>query len=384
MPLTLRSLSPSDALQLEHVRQFFRNYAAWLGVDLSYQNFDREMATLPGAYAPPQGRLLYAERDGSPAGCVGIRPLSEGICELKRLYVSPPHRGLGVGRELALAAINAAREIGYSKVLLDTLPAMRIAVRLYRELGFQETPAYYRTPVEGTQFLALDLENWSATAPNNEHLHHLFDFNVAWARQMTQGDPDYFEKLSHLQSPEYLWIGCSDSRVPANQIVGLLPGEIFVHRNLANVVVHTDLNCLSVIQFAVDVLKVKHIMVVGHYGCGGVGAALRHERVGLADLWLRHVQDVHVKHLACVDSVPMDQRQNRLCEVNVLEQVINVCRTIIVQDAWERGQTLTIHGWIYGLKDGRVRNLGLTVSHPQHAQERYEAALARLARDMPE
>jgi hypothetical protein len=163
-----------------------------------------------------------------------------------------------------------ARRIGYRKILLDTLPAMRIAVKLYRELGFDEAPAYYQTPVEGTQFLALDLENWSEDALNNRRLHHLFDFNRAWSHKMREVDPGYFEKLAHLQTPEYLWIGCSDSRVPANQIVGLLPGEVFVHRNVANVVVHTDLNCLSVIQFAVDVLKVKHIMVVGHYGCGGV------------------------------------------------------------------------------------------------------------------
>jgi carbonic anhydrase len=195
---------------------------------------------------------------------------------------------------------------------------------------------------------------------------------------MRQVDPGYFEKLSHLQTPEYLWIGCSDSRVPANQIVGLLPGEVFVHRNVANVVVHSDLNCLSVIQFAIDVLKVKHIMVVGHYGCGGVHAALNHQRVGLADLWLRHVQDVHVKHSACVDGLPEERRHDRLCELNVLEQVINVSRTIVVEDAWQRGQNLTIHGWIYGLKDGLVRDLGLTVSAPEHISERYELALSTL------
>ena len=379
MPITLRTLTSEDRHPLEQVRQFFRNYAAWLGVDLSFQNFEQEMATLPGAYAPPQGRLFYAEHDGSPAGCVGIRALSEGVCELKRLYVSPPHRGLGVGRELVLAAIRGARQAGYRKMLLDTLPNMRIAVKLYRELGFQEAPAYYQTPIEGTQFLALDLENWSEATAGNEDLLHLFDFNVAWARQMSGVDPGYFERLSRLQSPAYLWIGCSDSRVPANQIVGLLPGEVFVHRNIANVVVHTDLNCLSVIQFAVDVLKVGHIMVVGHYGCGGVAAALHQERVGLADLWLRHVQDVQVKHSGCIDALPAERRQDRLCELNVLEQAVNVCRTIIVQDAWQRGQKLTIHGWIYGLRDGRLRDLGLTVGRPQDVQSRYESALARLA-----
>ncbi|KAF0165830.1 MAG: carbonic anhydrase [Rhodocyclaceae bacterium] len=374
----IRVLGAENVAELEQVRQFIRNYAGWLGVDLCFQNFDEEMASLPGRYAAPEGRLFYAEVNGRGAGCVGIRPLAEGVCEFKRLYVEPGFRGLGVGRDLALAAIRAARQIGYCTIMLDTLPAMRIAVKLYRELGFQEAPAYYQTSLEGTQFLALDLENWSEKQLNNQTLHHLFDFNRAWARQMREVDPDYFERLSHLQAPEYLWIGCSDSRVPANQIVGLLPGEVFVHRNVANIVVHTDLNCLSVIQFAIDVLKVKHIMVVGHYGCGGVQAALQHQRVGLADLWLRHVQDVHVKHLARVDELPEDRRHDRLCELNVLEQVINVSRTIVVQDAWQRGQNLTIHGWIYGLKDGLVRDLGLTVSSPEHISERYEMALATL------
>ncbi len=374
----IRVLGAGHAAELEQVRQFFRNYAGWLGVDLGFQNFDEEMATLPGRYAAPEGRLFYAEVDGKGAGCVGIRPLAEGVCELKRLYVDPTFRGLGLGRDLALAAIRAARRIGYRTIMLDTLPAMRIAVKLYRELGFSEAPAYYRTPIEGTQFLALNLENWSEEQTHNQSLHHLFDFNRAWAQQMRSGDPEYFEKLSHLQAPEYLWIGCSDSRVPANQIVGLLPGEVFVHRNVANIVVHSDLNCLSVIQFAVDVLKVRHIMVVGHYGCGGVHAALHHHRVGLADLWLRHVQDVHVKHLARVDELPEDKRHDRLCELNVLEQVINLSRTIVVQDAWQRGQSLTIHGWIYGLKDGLMRDLGLTVSASDEIPARYATALTTL------
>jgi carbonic anhydrase len=380
--VNIRVIDAEHVAELENVRQFFRNYAGWLGVDLSYQNFDEEMATLPGRYAAPEGRLFYAEVDVNGekcgAGCVGIRPFAEGVCELKRLYVEPTQRGLGVGRKLALAAIRAARQIGYRKILLDTLPAMRIAVKLYRELGFLAAPAYYQTSVEGTQFLALDLENWSEDKVANENLFHLFDFNRAWSRQIREVDPEYFERLSHLQSPEYLWIGCSDSRVPANQIIGLLPGEVFVHRNIANVVVHTDLNCLSVIQFAIDVLKVKHIMVVGHYGCGGVRAALNHQRVGLADLWLRHVQDVHTKHLVRVNELPETQRHDRLCELNVLEQVINVSRTIVVQDAWQRGQDLTIHSWIYGLKDGLVRDLGLTISTPDHIPERYETALAAL------
>ena len=377
MTVTLRTLTANDTDALEQVRQYFRNYAAWLGVDLSYQHFDQEMASLPGAYIAPQGRLFFAEVDGRPAGCVGVRPLpdSDGVCEMKRLYVDPEKRGHGVGSALALAAIKAAKDIGYRKLIIDTLPSMRMAVKLYRELGFTEAPAYYKTPVEGTMFLALDLDNWSEEEIRSENLSHLFDFNRAWARQMQEVDPDYFNKLAKLQSPELLWIGCSDSRVPANEIVGLLPGEVFVHRNVANVVVHTDLNCLSVIQFAVEALKVKHIMVVGHYGCGGVGAALEKKRVGLVDIWLRHVQDVHQKHATNVDLLPKEKRHDRLCELNVLEQVTNVCQTYVVQDAWRRGEQLTVHGWIYGLKDGLMHDLGITVHRPEDLQPRYDAAL---------
>jgi carbonic anhydrase len=380
MTVTLRILDAGDQAALENVRQFFRNYAAWLGVDLSFQNFDQEMASLPGAYAAPQGRLFFAEVDGRPAGCVGVRPLpdSDGVCEMKRLYVTPEERGHGVGNALAMAAIRAAKEIGYKKLMIDTLPSMRMAVKLYRELGFTEAPAYYQTPIEGTMFLALDLENWSEEEIRRENLSHLFDFNRAWARQMQEVDPDYFNKLAKIQTPQFLWIGCSDSRVPANQIVGLLPGEVFVHRNVANVVVHTDLNCLSVIQFAVEALGVKHIMVVGHYGCGGVGAALEKKRVGLVDIWLRHVQDVHAKHQRNVDSLPAEQRHDRLCELNVLEQVWNVCQTYVVQDAWRRGQPVTVHGWIYGLKDGLMHDLGITVHRPEDLESRYDAALKAL------
>jgi carbonic anhydrase len=378
MTVTLRTLTAADAEALDHVRQFFRNYAGWLGVDLSFQKFDEEMASLPGAYAPPRGRLFYAENDGRPAGCVGVRPFSEGVCEMKRLYVEPEQRGFGIGRDLALAAIKAGKAMGYRKILLDTLPAMRIAVKLYRELGFRDTPAYYQTPIEGTIFLALDLDNWSAADVADENLFHLFDFNRAWAKRMQEVDPQFFQRLSQLQAPAYLWIGCSDSRVPANQIVGLLPGEVFVHRNVANVVAHTDLNCLSVIQFAVEALKIRHIIVVGHYGCGGVRAALHDERIGLADIWLRHVQDVRDKHLAEVQALPEPARHDRLCELNVLEQAANVCRTHVVTDAWERGQPLTVHGWIYGLHDGLVRDLGLTVHRPEDLMPRYSAALAAL------
>ncbi len=212
-----------------------------------------------------------------------------------------------------------------------------------------------------------------------DSLTHLFAQNKAWADEIRRRDPQFFEKLSRQQNPEYLWIGCSDSRVPANEIIGLLPGEVFVHRNIANVVVHTDLNCLSVIQFAVDVLKVRHIMVVGHYGCGGVRAALRCERVGLADNWLRHVQDVKEKHHQCLGGLTGEHAQSaRLCELNVIEQVANVCQTTMVRDAWERGQDLTIHGWIYGLRDGLLRDLNVTATGVIQAAENYRTAIAAL------
>jgi carbonic anhydrase len=192
-------------------------------------------------------------------------------------------------------------------------------------------------------------------------LDHLFANNRAWAAEMTRQDPEFFRRLSQQQAPEYLWIGCSDSRVPANQIVGLLPGEMFVHRNVANVVVHTDLNCLSTIQFAVDVLHVKHIIVCGHYGCGGVVASLRGDKLGLADNWLCHVQDVRRKHHEEIDALPTDaERQKRLCEVNVMEQVMNVSQTTVVRDAWARGDALAVHGWVYDLRDGLLRDLGIS------------------------
>jgi carbonic anhydrase len=377
--IRIRTIGKDDVAELDQVRQFFRNFAAGLSVDLSYQHFDEEMATLPGDYVAPRGRLFFAEDgQGVGFGCVGIRPFSDAVCALKRLYVEPGARGLGVGKQLALTAIRAARAAGYQRLMVDTLPAMRIAVRMYRDLGFHEAPAYFTTPIEGTQFLVLDLENWKEDADGDENLLHLFDFNRAWAKRMREVDGDYFEKLSQLQAPEYLWIGCSDSRVPANQIVGLLPGEVFVHRNVGNVVVHTDLNCLTVLQFATDVLKVRHIMVTGHYGCGGVLAAFNRDRVGLADLWLRHIQDVHTKHSARVEALPPERRASHLCELNVLEQALNVCHSMVVQDAWKRGQPLTVHGWIYGIKDGLVRDLGFTVSSPDDIVERYDQALARL------
>ncbi len=208
-------------------------------------------------------------------------------------------------------------------------------------------------------------------------IDQLFKNNQAWADTMRQKHPDFFLKLSRQQSPRYLWIGCADSRVPANEIVGLLPGEMFVHRNVANVVVHTDLNCLSVMEFAVEVLKVEHIIVVGHYGCSGVHAALHRDRIGLADNWLQHVQDVRHKHerkLECVIGEPT-ARCDRLCELNVIEQVSNVCRTTIVRDAWLRGQGLSIHGWIYGLTNGLLRDLKCSASSPEEGARSYREAL---------
>jgi len=213
-------------------------------------------------------------------------------------------------------------------------------------------------------------------------LSHLLERNRAWAAGLRENDPDYFRRLSELQAPKYLWIGCSDSRVPANQIIDMAPGEVFVHRNVANVVVHTDLNCLSTIQFAVDVLKVQHILVVGHYGCGGVRAALEEQRLGLADNWLRHVGDVKQKHAeALLGIADASKRHARLCELNVIEQAVNVCQTTVVQDAWERGQDLSVHGWIYGLTDGRVHDLGLNIGARAETATSAAAALAGLIRD---
>ncbi|HEY2020465.1 carbonate dehydratase [Paraburkholderia sp.] len=213
--------------------------------------------------------------------------------------------------------------------------------------------------------------------PADHPLAHLFDNNDAWVQRMLAEDPEYFSRLAHQQTPEYLWIGCSDSRVPANQIIGLPPGEVFVHRNIANVVVHTDLNCLSVLQFAVDLLKVKHIMVVGHYGCSGVGAALLGRRVGLADNWLAHVQDVRAKHAALLDEWPIGEaRHHRLVELNTIEQVVNVCSTTIVEDAWARGQQLTVHGWAYGVHDGRLRDLGMRIDSAAALEPTYNACVA--------
>jgi carbonic anhydrase len=208
-------------------------------------------------------------------------------------------------------------------------------------------------------------------------LKHLFDNNRAWVAKMTDDDPHFFEKLSQQQSPQYLWVGCSDSRVPANEIIGLPPGEVFVHRNIANAVIHTDLNCLSVIQYAVEVLQVKHIIVCGHYGCGGIRAAMQHEEYGLLDNWLRHLKDVYQRHADTLEAIPDEhERFHRFCELNVIEQVNHVCQTTIVQGAWRRGQELAVHGWIYDVADGLLRDLHLCITRPDEIHALYRMAIA--------
>jgi carbonic anhydrase len=211
-----------------------------------------------------------------------------------------------------------------------------------------------------------------------KELEALLRNNREWADAVRRDDPDFFERLSRQQAPAYLWIGCSDSRVPANQIMGLAPGEVFVHRNIANVMVHTDLNCMSVIQFAVDVLQVRHILVVGHYGCGGVGAALHGTRVGLADNWIRHVGDVAQKHAVLLEAAAPARRHDALCELNAIEQAENVCLTTVIRDAWARGQKLAVHGWVYSLADGVVRELGMDVDSPEALDAAYAQALSQL------
>jgi carbonic anhydrase len=209
----------------------------------------------------------------------------------------------------------------------------------------------------------------------NRELEDLFAHNREWAARMEQERPGFFTSLKSQQSPRYMWIGCSDSRVPANQITGLEPGEVFVHRNVANVVVPTDLNCLSTIQYAVDMLKVEHLMVVGHYGCGGVNAALSGTRVGLADNWLRHIKDVGSRHKPLLDATDAEHRVSLLCELNVIEQVVNVAQTTVVQDAWARGQSLTLHGWVYGLSDGLIQDLHMTVDSSGDLERVYRGAV---------
>lgn len=213
-----------------------------------------------------------------------------------------------------------------------------------------------------------------------DDLAGLFENNRNWARAVRAQDPDFFDKLSKQQAPEYLWIGCSDSRVPANTVVGLLPGDIFVHRNVANVVVHSDMNCLSVLQFAVDVLRVRHIIVCGHYGCAGISAVLKRERLGLSDNWLRYVRDVQDKHDKKLNALIGMEQSDRLCELNVIEQVAHVCETTIVRDAWAREQQLSVHGVIYGIQDGKLHDLDTTIREQSEIASQYEFAIAALGR----
>ncbi len=214
---------------------------------------------------------------------------------------------------------------------------------------------------------------------HNPSISQLFDNNRAWAAQMERDRPGFFTNLMAQQKPRYMWVGCSDSRVPANQITGLEPGEVFVHRNVANVVVPTDLNCLSTVQYAVDQLKVEHLMVVGHYGCGGVLAALEDIRVGLADNWIRHVKDVRDRHRDLLARMAPESRHDALCELNAIEQVVNIAQTTVLQDAWARGQQVTLHGWCYGLKDGLINNLHMSVSSNEGFESLYRAAIAGVA-----
>ncbi len=224
----------------------------------------------------------------------------------------------------------------------------------------------------------------SASSHDPPTLPGLFANNRAWARRVTERDPTFFQSLADQQSPKHLWIGCSDSRVPANEIVGLRPGELFVHRNVANVVVHSDLNCLSVLQYAVDVLKVEHVMVVGHYGCGGVRAAYFRSSLGLIDNWLRHVQDVRDRHDVLLATATTDEaRVDRLCELNIVDQVEHVCQTTIVQDAWSRQQALAVHGWIYDVRDGLLRDLGCTITQLDEIVPACAQALEQSPRTVP-
>lgn len=203
-------------------------------------------------------------------------------------------------------------------------------------------------------------------------LQHLFDNNRRWVTEIEKDNPGFFQRLAQGQSPEYLWIGCADSRIPANEVVGLLPGELFVHRNVANLVIHTDMNVLSVLQYAVDVLQVKHVIVCGHYGCGGVIGAMQGDSLGLIDNWLRFIKDIYQHNLDHLDKLPEEARADRLCELNVIQQVANVCHTTIVQDAWRRGQSLAIHGWIYAISDGLLKDLNVCINAPEQLDEVYQ------------
>jgi len=210
-----------------------------------------------------------------------------------------------------------------------------------------------------------------------DELSNLFENNRQWSDKIKAEQPDFFEKLAHQQTPEYMWIGCADSRVPANELIGLMPGEVFVHRNVANLIVHSDLNCLSALQFAVDVLKVKHIIICGHYGCGGVNAALHDRRIGLADNWLRHIHDLRRVHERWLDKFAPEQQADKLCELNVVGQVVNATQTTVIQDAWARGQHVTVHGWAYRLSDGLLQDLKMSIDQPESLMDLYRDFLKR-------
>ncbi|QDQ27289.1 carbonate dehydratase [Chitinimonas arctica] len=214
----------------------------------------------------------------------------------------------------------------------------------------------------------------------HQNLNHLFANNRQWAESVKAEQPDFFEKLARQQNPEYMWIGCADSRVPANELIGLLPGEVFVHRNVANLIVHSDLNCLSALQYAVDMLQVKHLIVCGHYGCGGVKAALNDTRIGLADNWLRHIQDLRRVHSRWLDKFPPEMHADKLCELNVIEQVVNASQTTVVQDAWTRGQAVTVHGWVYRLSDGLLHDMQISLDCQDALTEHYRDFFKR---DLP-
>ena len=213
-----------------------------------------------------------------------------------------------------------------------------------------------------------------------DELNHLFENNRRWVAQMTSRDSGFFQRLSRQQRPQYLWIGCADSRVPANEIVGLLPGELFVHRNVSNVVAPADPNCLAVIQYAVDVLQVRHIIVCGHYGCGGIEAVLDNRTLGLSDQWLKHVGDVREKHTVQLGELRKVLQLNRLCELNVIEQAFNLTQTSVIRDAWQRQQRVSVHGWIYAIEDGLLRDLKISINHPSEVHDRYQGALGNLVR----
>lgn len=254
---------------------------------------------------------------------------------------------------------------------------MRCRPRLAAAVGGMKQSAHGRAAGAATPHRLRDCDT-PCIHPGGamDELRELLARNQAWSQRVCEEDPGFFLRLARQQVPKFLWIGCSDSRVPANQISGLSPGEVFVHRNIANVMVHSDLNCMSTIQFAVDVLQIRHILVVGHYGCGGVGAALNRARLGLADNWIRHVGDIAQKHAALLDRLPAGDRHDALCELNAIEQAENVCLTTVVADAWARGQPVSVHAWVYGLDDGRVRELGMDVSTAESLEAVYAWAVA--------